>query len=87
MSVFRKAMVYLGLVDDDEYYGDDGGYYEDEDAYEEIAASGSNAPNGELARDAHPAAVGRTEPGHGDPQPARTRRAGTGAPHRRVRQR
>ena len=30
MSVFRKAMVYLGLVDDDEYYGDDGGYYEDE---------------------------------------------------------
>jgi len=30
MSVFRKAMVYLGLVDDDEYYGDDGDYYEDE---------------------------------------------------------
>ena len=23
MSVFRKAMVWLGLVDDDEYYGDD----------------------------------------------------------------
>jgi hypothetical protein len=36
MSVFRKAMVYLGLVDDDEYYGDDGGYYEDE-PYEEPA--------------------------------------------------
>ena len=36
MSVFRKAMVYLGLVDDDEYYGDDGGYYEDE-SYEEPA--------------------------------------------------
>jgi cell division inhibitor SepF len=36
MSVFRKAMVYLGLVDDDEYYGDDGGYYEDE-SYEETA--------------------------------------------------
>jgi cell division inhibitor SepF len=33
MSVFRKAMVYLGLVDDDEYYGDDAAYYED-DAYE-----------------------------------------------------
>ena len=32
MSVFRKAMVYLGLVDDDEYYGDDAAYYED-DAY------------------------------------------------------
>jgi cell division inhibitor SepF len=29
MSVFRKAMVYLGLVDDDEYYGDDGDYYDD----------------------------------------------------------
>ncbi len=29
MSVFRKAMVYLGLVDDDEYYGDDE-YYEDD---------------------------------------------------------
>lgn len=28
MSVFRRAMVYLGLVDDeDEYYDDDGGYY------------------------------------------------------------
>jgi cell division inhibitor SepF len=36
MSVFRKAMVYLGLVDDDEYYGDDGGYYADE-SYEEPA--------------------------------------------------
>jgi cell division inhibitor SepF len=34
MSVFRKAMVYLGLVDDDEYYGDDGDYYDD-DTYEE----------------------------------------------------
>jgi cell division inhibitor SepF len=30
MSVFRKAMVYLGLVDDDEYYADDPGYYPDE---------------------------------------------------------
>ena len=34
MSVFRKAMVYLGLVDDDEYYGDDAAYYED-DAHED----------------------------------------------------
>jgi cell division inhibitor SepF len=30
MSVFRRAMVYLGLVDDDEYYGDDAAYYEDD---------------------------------------------------------
>jgi hypothetical protein len=32
MSVFRKAMVYLGLVDDDEYYGDGGEYYDDDGA-------------------------------------------------------
>ena len=38
MSVFRKAMVYLGLVDDDEYYGDDGGYYDDE-SYDEPAGT------------------------------------------------
>jgi cell division inhibitor SepF len=38
MSVFRKAMVYLGLVDDDEYYADDPGYYAD-DGYDEPAAA------------------------------------------------
>jgi cell division inhibitor SepF len=38
MSVFRKAMVYLGLVDDDEYYGDDPGYYAD-DGYDEPAVA------------------------------------------------
>lgn len=33
MSVFRKAMVYLGLVDDeDEYYDEDGYYADDEPA-------------------------------------------------------
>jgi len=30
MSVFHKAMVWLGLVDDDEYYGEDDEYYADE---------------------------------------------------------
>jgi cell division inhibitor SepF len=30
MSVFHKTMVWLGLVDDDEYYGDDDEYYADE---------------------------------------------------------
>ena len=30
MSVFHKAMVWLGLVDDDEYYGDEEQYYVDE---------------------------------------------------------
>lgn len=37
MSVLRKAMVYLGLVDDDEYYGEDDEYYAD-DAYEAAPA-------------------------------------------------
>jgi cell division inhibitor SepF len=35
MSVFRKAMVYLGLVDDEEYYGGDDEYYGEEEPYEE----------------------------------------------------
>jgi cell division inhibitor SepF len=30
MSVFHKTMVWLGLVDDDEYYGDEDQYYVDE---------------------------------------------------------
>ncbi len=30
MSVFHKTMVWLGLVDDDEYYGEDDEYYADE---------------------------------------------------------
>jgi cell division inhibitor SepF len=30
MSVFHKAMVWLGFVDDDEYYGDEDQYYVDE---------------------------------------------------------
>jgi cell division inhibitor SepF len=30
MSVFHKTMVWLGLVDDDEYYGDEDDYYVDE---------------------------------------------------------
>ncbi len=37
MSVMRKAMVYLGLVDDEEFYDDDVYYAEGEDAYEEEA--------------------------------------------------
>jgi cell division inhibitor SepF len=36
MSVMRKAMVYLGLVDDEEFYADDDVYYaDDEAAYDE----------------------------------------------------
>jgi cell division inhibitor SepF len=30
MSVIHKTMVWLGLVDDDEYYGEDDAYYADE---------------------------------------------------------
>jgi cell division inhibitor SepF len=30
MSVLHKTMVWLGLVDDDEYYGEDDAYYADE---------------------------------------------------------
>jgi cell division inhibitor SepF len=30
MSVFHKTMVWLGLVDDDEYYGDEDQYYADD---------------------------------------------------------
>ncbi len=39
MSVMRKAMVYLGLVDDEEFYADDDAYYADDEApYEEERA-------------------------------------------------
>ena len=38
MSVFRTAMVWLGLVDDDEYDAQDDQYYLD-DEYEEVPAS------------------------------------------------
>jgi cell division inhibitor SepF len=41
MSMFRKAMVYLGLVDDEEYYGDDE-YYGDESYPEEPAPARSS---------------------------------------------
>lgn len=42
MSVFRKAMVYLGLVDDEQYYGDDE-YYDDETYEDERPASPTRA--------------------------------------------
>jgi cell division inhibitor SepF len=43
MSVFHKAMVWLGLVDDDEYYGEDDEYYADEYG-EPIAAPSPRQP-------------------------------------------
>jgi len=42
MSVFHKTMVWLGLVDDDEYYGEDDQYYADEYA-EPVAAQSRQA--------------------------------------------
>ena len=68
MSVFRKAMVYLGLVDDDEYYGDDGGYYED-DAYEE-APERKERPERSPRASAPAAVAAEPEPGDGHPRPA-----------------
>lgn len=43
MSVFRTAMVWLGLVDDDEYDAQDEQYYLD-DEYEEVAAAPAPTP-------------------------------------------
>ena len=42
MSVFHKTMVWLGLVDDDEYYADENDYYADE--YGEPMPARSAAP-------------------------------------------
>jgi cell division inhibitor SepF len=44
MSVFRTAMVWLGLVDDDEYDAQDDQYYLD-DEYEEVPAAAAPAPS------------------------------------------
>jgi cell division inhibitor SepF len=38
MSVFHKTMVWLGLVDDDEYYGEDDEYYGEDEYGEPVAA-------------------------------------------------
>jgi len=53
MSVFRTAMVWLGLVDDDEYDGDDEQYYLDEE-YDDGGAD--VAPVAATARTARPVA-------------------------------
>jgi cell division inhibitor SepF len=61
MSVFRRAMVYLGLVDDDEYYGDDAAYYED-DAYAEPPEPASRSERNERTQRAQAAPVTSSEP-------------------------
>jgi cell division inhibitor SepF len=63
MSVFRKAMVYLGLVDDDEYYGDDGDYYDDPGngaAYEEAPERPARATKTAPTTEASPVTVIRS---------------------------
>jgi cell division inhibitor SepF len=44
MSVFRTAMVWLGLVDDDEYDGEEGQYYLDEEYDDAVDAAPAPAP-------------------------------------------
>jgi len=46
MSVFHKTMVWLGLVDDDEYYADDDQYYADEYGDPVPAAAAPKAARG-----------------------------------------
>ncbi len=86
MSVFHKTMVWLGLVDDDEYYGEDDEYYADE--YGEPVAAPARQPArvsaGAPATAAPPAAESspltvirsrreREEPAPAPPAPAPTR--------------
>ena len=52
MSVFHKTMVWLGLVDDEEYYGDDE-YYVDE--YGDPVAAPARQPSRATATVAAPA--------------------------------
>ena len=47
MSVFHKTMVWLGLVDDDEYYGEDDEFYADEYG-EPVAAPDRVAADGQV---------------------------------------
>ena len=50
MSVFRTAMVWLGLVDDDEYDGEDEQYYLDEEYDDEAAEPTPAAAHGAASR-------------------------------------
>ena len=55
MSVFHKTMVWLGLVDDDEYYGEDDEYYTDE--YGEPVSAAPRPPARGVATATAPAPV------------------------------
>ena len=60
MSVFRTAMVWLGLVDDDEYDGEDEQYYLDEEY--DAGADVAPAPASARVAGARPAAAETTSP-------------------------
>jgi cell division inhibitor SepF len=83
MSVMRKAMVYLGLVDDEEFYADDDVYYADDAAQydderertgsrhrREHAAVGAGAP---AMQDAGPVTVIRSPRREEAPPPPQPR--------------
>ena len=82
MSVFRTAMVWLGLVDDDEYDGEDDQYYLDEE-YEDAAPAAAPAPARRARHGSRPPARRQEiEPGHRVPWPPRPR-GGRSRPSRR----
>ena len=84
MSVFHKTMVWLGLVDDDENYGDEEEYYADEYAETGVPArSSSRAAGGAatatatapVANEASPLTVIRSRRKREEPAPALAPRA------------
>jgi cell division inhibitor SepF len=62
MSVFHKTMVWLGLVDDDEYYGDEDEYYADEYGEPVQTANRASASRGTAAATATAPALTEASP-------------------------
>src|SRR5690348_2252545 len=73
MPMFRTAMVWLGLVDDDEYDGDDEQYYLDEeyDDPAEVAPSSARVAAGRsAANETSPVTVFRGRHARAEAEPA-----------------
>ncbi len=62
MSVFHKTMVWLGLVDDDEYYGDEDEFYADEYGEPVAAPARSTARSAPSATATAPAPAAEASP-------------------------
>jgi cell division inhibitor SepF len=84
MSVFHKTMVWLGLVDDDENFGDEDEYYAEEYAEAGVPARASRSAGGGTATatvtappatDTSPLTVIRSRRERAEPAPAPTPRA------------